>query len=247
MKITSRILSASVLPALAVSTALAGEAPVTEPAIVEEATPMFSSELGVNYASTYEFRGVDFGEHLVDVDLSTEIALAEGLSLSAGAWYASLVQDDYTEFNLYTSLNKTFGDFTLGLGYTWYYFGADDADASEVNITGSYAIRESISLDGGAFYDFETEGYYFVTAATFSTELAGPVSFEANVGVSYNIDYYVDGDGFNNAFLQLAFPIALTETATFTPYVRGSLAMDVLDDAGNDDLLIGGASLTVTF
>lgn len=248
MKITSRILSASVLPALAVSTALAGEAPVTEPpVVVEEPTSMFSSELGVNYASTYEFRGVDFGDHLVDVALGTEVALAEGISLSAGAWYASLVQDDYTELNLFTSLNKSFGDLTVGVGYTWYYFGSDDVDANEVNVTASYAITDSLSLDGGAFYDFETEGYYFVTAATFSTEISGPLSFEANAGVAYNIDYYVDGDGFNNAFLQLAFPIALTDTATFTPYVRGSLSMDVLEDAGQDDLVLGGASLTVTF
>lgn len=247
MKITSRILSASVLPALAVSTSFAGEAPVKEPMMVEEAAPMFSSELGVNYASTYEFRGVDFGEHLVDVTLGTEVALADGLSLSAGAWYASLVQEDYTELNLFTSLNKTFGDFTLGLGYTYYYFGADGANANEVNVTGSYAICDSVSLDGGAFYDFETEGYYFVTAATYSTAISGPVSFDATAGVAYNIDYYIDGDGFNNAFLQFAFPIALTETATLTPYVRGSLAMDALEDAGEDDLLIGGVSLAVTF
>lgn len=247
MKITSRILSATVLPALAVSTALAGEAPVTEPVVVEEATSMFSSKLGVNYASTYEFRGVDFGDHLVDATLATDIALAEDLSLSVGAWYASLVQDDYTELNLYTSLNKTFGDFTVGVGYTWYYFGSADVDANEVNLTASYAITDSLKLNGGAFYDFETEGYYFVTAATYAQELAGPVSLEATAGIAYNIDYYVDGDGFNNAFVQLAFPIALTETATFTPYVRGSLAMDVLEDAGQDDLVIGGASLTVTF
>lgn len=247
MKITSRILSASVLPALAVSTVFAGEAPVTEPVVVEDPTSMFSSELGVNYASTYEFRGVDFGEHLVDVDLSTAIALTDTLSLSAGAWYASLVQEDYTELNLYTSIDKTFGDFTIGLGYTYYYFGSDGASANEVGVAASYAVTDSVSLDGGAFYDFETEGYYFMTAATYSTAISGPVSFEANVGVSYNIDYYVDGDGFNNAFLQLALPIALTDTAKFTPYVRGSLAMDVLDDAGADDLLIGGASLTVTF
>lgn len=247
MKITSRILSASVLPALAVSTAFAGEAPMAEPMMVEEAAPMFSSELGVNYASTYEFRGVDFGDNLVDVALGTEIALADGLSLSAGAWYASLVEDDYTELNLFTSINKSFGDLTVGLGYTYYYFGSDGANANEVNLTASYAITDAISLDGGAFYDFETEGYYLVTAATYSTEISGPVSFEATAGLSYNIDYYVDDSGFNNAFLQLALPIALTDTATLTPYVRGSLAMDVLDDAGEDDLVIGGASLTVTF
>lgn len=246
MKITSRILSASMIPALAVSTAFAGEAPVAPP-VVEETTSMFSSELGVNYASTYEFRGVDFGDNLVDVTLGTEVALSDTLSLGLGAWYASLVDEDYTELNLATSLNKTFGDLTVGVGYTWYYFGSADVDANEVNLTASYAVTDAISLDAGAFYDFETEGYYFVTAASYSTEISGPLSFEATAGVSYVIDYYLDGDGFNNAFVQLGFPIALTETATLTPYVRGSLALDVLEDTGADDLVVGGASLTVTF
>jgi hypothetical protein len=47
--------------------------------------------------------------------------------------------------------------------------------------------------------------------------------------------------------VKLGLPYALTKTATLTPYVAGSLAIDALDALGEDSYLIGGVSLTVTF
>ncbi len=60
--------------------------------------------------------------------------LAEGLSLSGGAWYASWDAggaDD--ELDLYIGLTQTLGAFDVSVGYTYYFFPGDsDANTDEV-------------------------------------------------------------------------------------------------------------------
>ena len=47
------------------------------------------AEIYTGYHSIYEFRGVDLGDDLVDTGVDLSYELAEGLSLSGGAWYAA--------------------------------------------------------------------------------------------------------------------------------------------------------------
>ncbi|QQL44893.1 hypothetical protein [Sulfuriroseicoccus oceanibius] len=244
MKLEIKTLAASLMVAAPV---IAGEAPkATE--VVSESPSVFSGKLVAGYSSSYEFRGVDFGDHLVDVCLSTGFDLGNDVELGLGTWYGSLVQDDYTELNLVADVTKSFGAFELGAGYTYYYFGESGAKAHEVGLFGSYQIVPAVAWNLGGYYDFETEGTYIETSLAAETQclIWDRLTWAAEIGVAYNVDYYVDGDGFNHSFLEISAPITLTDNATLTPFIRGTLAMDVLEDS-EDDLLIGGVSLAVTF
>ena len=53
--------------------------------------------------------------------------------------------------------------------------------------------------------------------------------------------------GFNNFFARLDLPIQLTSSATLTPYIATSVAIDWLEDAGESDYFWGGVSLSVDF
>jgi len=210
------------------------------------------SELAVNYSSIYEFRGFDEGDHLVDTTLGTSLLFDNGLSLLLGAWYASLAQDDFTELNLTAGLAFDTGPVIIEGGYTWYYFPRSGGDANEIYFSVySHDLipteGHSLVVGGYSAWDFETDGAYLKAGGVYGLDLAPEVTLELSSGISYNYEYYIPNDGFNNIYAQVALPVALTETATFTPYFRASWAIDALSDAGEGDIYLGGASLSVTF
>ena len=66
-----------------------------------------------------------------------------------------------------------------------------------------------------------------------------------SASLNYGDDYY-GVDGFNNFDLRIGLPIAVGD-ATLTPYIAGSIAVDALEDAGGEDELYGGVSLSLSF
>jgi hypothetical protein len=79
-----------------------------------------------------------------------------------------------------------------------------------------------------------------------SFELKNWLSVEMEAGVSYGIDYY-GSDGLNHAFATVKFPIGISEIITLTPYVGGTLALEGLEDAGENDQFLTGIRLSVGF
>lgn len=205
----------------------------------------FGAEISFGYDSVYMFRGVDFGENLVWSDVNVTLPLAESLELNVGAWYASLADEDYTELDLYAGLEYSVTEeISVGVGYIWYYFPRTEDDVNEIGATLSYS--SFVDLGVGYYYDFETEGSYIELGASKEFALTDAVSLVPGVVVAFGADYY-GVDGGNHVGLSLALPIALTSTATLTPYVAGNLPIDDLDDLGEDDQVYGGVALTVSF
>ncbi len=212
----------------------------------------FSATIG--YDSKYIFRGVDYGDSLITASLSIPVKLTDNLTFTFAPWYGSAAGDgrfgaDFDELDLFAGLAYDAGFATIGAGYTWYYFPFSGAETSEPSITISKSFG-SINWFAGAYLDVEadagSEGFYYETGFNTSIALTDKLSLVPEAKVSYGTDYY-GVDGFNNVVVKLGLPYALTKTATLTPYVAGSLAVDALDDAGEDSYLIGGVSLTVTF
>jgi hypothetical protein len=175
-----------------------------------------------------------------------------GWALNLGAWYASLAQDDYTELNLNAGLAFDAGAVILEGGYTWYYFPRTGGDINEAyfSVTSKDLIHNSehnLYVYALGAYDFEIDGLYAKTGAKYVMPLTDVIDLELNGGVAYNYEYYIPNDGFNNLYAGVALPVALTETATFTPYFRASWAVDALKDAGESDIYLGGASIAVKF
>ena len=77
-------------------------------------------------------------------------------------------------------------------------------------------------------------------------ELKSWLGVGMEVGVSYGIDYY-GSDGLNHAFATVDFPIGISETITLKPYVSGTLALEGLKDAGENDQFLAGILLSVGF
>ena len=222
------------------------------------------AEIYTGYHSIYEFRGVDFGDDLVDTGVDLSYELADGLSLSGGAWYASWDEagGEGDELDLYIGLTKTLGAVDVSVGYTHYFFpGASDINTEEVYLGLATELECGLSLALTYYEDIDAiDGGYLEFEAAKGFELTESVSLDLVAGAAWSYDYNSEtvaaGDGslsgFNHFYISAALPIALKEDVTLTPYIKFVAADDDLantSDAsdGNDDLFYGGVSLSVAF
>ncbi len=222
------------------------------------------AEIYTGYHSIYEFRGVDFGDDLVDVGVDLNYELADGLSLNGGLWYASWDEagGEGDELDLYVGLTKTLGDYDLSVGYTKYMFpGASDINTEEVSVGISTELACGLGLALTYFEDIDAiDGGYLEFEAAKSVSLTDSLSVDLSAGAAWSYDYNSEtvaaGDGslsgFNHFFVTAALPIALKEDVTLTPYIKYVGADDDLANSsdasdGNDDLFYGGVSLSIAF
>jgi uncharacterized protein (TIGR02001 family) len=221
------------------------------------------AEIYTGYHSIYEFRGVDLGDDLVDTGVDLSYELAEGLSLSGGAWYASWDAggaDD--ELDLYIGLAQTLGSFDVSVGYTYYFFPGDsDANTDEVYLGLATELDCGLGLALTYYEDIDQySGGYLEFEAAKSFTLSECVGLDLAAGAAWCDDYElnadVDGtnmDGFNHWYITAALPIALKEDVTLTPYIKYVDASSDLDsslvDAGaeSEDHFYGGVTLSIAF
>ena len=119
----------------------------------------------IGYASEYHYRGILQKESSASAGIDYE---AGGLYL--GAWAADV--GDGLETDVYGGYNIELGEFTLGAGFTGYYYTGDFDDTyEEVNLNagwGFLSVGYSIGEwdgDGGQDYDYlevpaEHKGFY---------------------------------------------------------------------------------------
>jgi hypothetical protein len=248
MKIKSLAISAFSLLGLAGisfagSAMMSSKGPVMTPAPDED----LGFEVGIGYDSKYVFRGVDFGDHSVWGSIDYSAPLTDNLDLGLGLWYETVAEtgNSFEELDVISGLTYSLGAVDLGVGLIWYYFPDNDSDALELGTSIGTSVGP-VDLGGAASYDFEVDGWYFEVSAESTIELTDSISLVPGALVSYGQDYY-GVSGFNNAGVSLALPIALTKSATLTPYVAGSFALDALEALGEDDHFYGGVSLSVSF
>ena len=249
MKIT-KLLALTMTALLVAGSASAGtaaKAPVSPVVAPEDDSLGFT--LAAGYDTKYIFRGVDFGDHLIWTNLIVPIKLTDKLTFTFAPWYGNIADGEYDELDLVAGFTYDLGFATLGVGYTWYYFPFSDFDASEPNITIAKSFG-NVNWFAGAYCDFEaddgSEGFYYETGLNVVIDVTDTIKLVPEAKISYGSDYY-GVDGFNNVLVKLGAPIALTKTATLTPYIAGTFAIDGLDDLGQDDEVFGGVSLSVTF
>jgi hypothetical protein len=235
--------------------------PAKAPAVVQ---PPVEEPLGftlsVGYDSHYIFRGVKFAENLVWGQIDGVLPLTDMLSLNAGAWYGSSSDGrfgipktggSFHELDLYGGLLADLGPVTVGLKYTHYFYDGESTDNGAVNDVNEVGITLASTLGpvdviAGAYYDDETDGFYFETGVSHTFEVTDRISIVPAALISYGDDYY-GVSGFNHIKVGVSVPIKLTKTATLTPYIAGNIPIDALEDNGEDDQVYGGVSLSVSF
>lgn len=259
MKITKLLALTLLALATAAGSASAGVSAKNPKAPVEVAPPddSLGFSLTAGYDSSYIFRGVKYGDNLLSAGLVTPIKLNDKTTFTFAPWYGHIAGESYDELDLVAGITYDAGFATLGVGYTWYYYPFSGFETSEPNITITKSFGKvnwfagaylDVNADGGDLFANKGghEGWYFETGVNTTIKVTDMVSLVPEVKISYGESYY-GVSGFNNVVAKLGAPIALTKTATLTPYIAGSFAIDSLESLGVDSYLIGGISLTVTF
>lgn len=232
------LLSASVASPL-----FAGE--ITAPIVAPEGSDMFSFAAG--YHSTYVFRGVDFGDDMVDWSLSASKAVG-CFDLTASVWQANVIDnpagaDLETDFTL--NANKDLGFASLDFGYILYYFeGATALNTQEVYVGLSKEVA-GFGLSAKLFYDFDlTDTTYLELGAKRSFTLAGH-GFDASLVAGIN----PEDTEVTHIQPTISKSFELNCCVSVTPYVSYSFAIEDLDSnrVVRDDEFVAGVSLGFSF
>ena len=225
------------------------------------ASAEIETSIHAGYHSNYEFRGVDLGDSLFTAGIDASKDLGGGFTANAGIWYGETFDNgsnDFEEVDYYVGLTKSFGNFDLSIGYTWYDFpGASAGDTSEWYVGASTEIGYGIGLSLTYFRDVDLfDAAYIELAATKSYKLNACTGLDLGVGVAYSDGYNGDTsggdlDGLNHYYISAALPWEAGSGITVTPYIKYVLAdADLVSDleSGNDDnTLLGGVSVSYSF
>jgi hypothetical protein len=222
---------------------------------VEEARFDASAEVG--FHNQYNFRGFKAGGPAPDIAVKFIIPVSakNGLALDVGSWYVDPIDDVYNELGLYAYLAASVADFRFRVGGIFFAFPDEDWVTGEFGVAIAYSVLDYVDLEwvwwsdvkGDGFQDDELRfGHYTEFNVGKDIELTNWLSVELATGISYGIDYY-GSDGWNHAFATVDFPVGISEIFTLTPYVGGTLALEGLEDAGENDQFLTGIRLSVEF
>ena len=109
---------------------------------------------------------------------------------------------------------------------------------------------DKLALSGGAFYEFESEQWYFQVDANYTVTVNDMISLVPGATLSYvDIDSpeYFTANGFHHSSIYLKAPIKVAANVTLTPYIAVNIPLGDLEDEGQDERVYGGASLSVSF
>lgn len=209
--------------------------------------------LGVGYDSHYIFRGVNNGENAIWTSLDYAIP---STPLSVGVRYINPTDGGVAnpwhgdELDLSLRASQDVGFATVWVGYTAYLFpenaGRNGGDATHEVGLGLAKSLGIVDLGVAAYYDFEIDGWFFDLNGSKTIAITDGIDVKLSAGITYGVDYWTNGSGFNNVYLRAGVPVKLCERATLEPYLGATFALDQID-AFQDDQLFGGVSLNVTF
>lgn len=234
------LLSASVASPL-----LAGDytAPIIAPA---EKADMFSFSAG--YHSTYVFRGVNFGDDMVDWSLEASKTVGS-FDLTAGIWQANVITPNNTgldlETDFYLGASKDLGFATLDFGYILYYFDRATSDNTQEIYLGLSKEVAGFELSAKYFYDFDLNDVSYLELGVEKTFKLGGFEFDAAVVVGIN----PEEPEFTHIQPTISKSFDLNSEVSITPYLSYSIAIEDVDSNGvaRDDEFIAGVSLSFSF
>ena len=216
------------------------KAPVAPTPIVEESS-LFSGSVTLGYDTDYVFRGFEVlsadgeqADNLVWGALDLNAALSDKLALNFNTWYASSGSANYDELNVYT--------------YPQYPSTIDNQYEAGLEVFASPV--DKLALSGGAFYEFESEQWYFQVDANYTVTVNDMISLVPGATLSYvDIDSpeYFTANGLHHSSIYLKAPIKVAANVTLTPYIAVNIPLGDLEDEGQDERVYGGASLSVSF
>ena len=231
-------------------------------------------DLTAGYDSEYYYRGLWFSNQNAWYNIGASKKLSDTTTVNALAYYTS--SNDrrslYQELDLGASIAYDAGFATLTAGYTYFFFlngyvgnGAGQTFAQEFYVSAAKAVGP-VNVTATYAYDLYIDASYGEIAVdkTFALSDSTSLVLKAVAGYSFG-GYYTafDGNGYNiggesvwtHVGLNASLPIALSKTATLTPYIAynisgaGRTESNTAASAfgGDDDQLFFGASIKAVF
>jgi hypothetical protein len=282
MKITKSFVAITSAVALVATPLFAGTGKTFKETVVVEEEPAswYNAALTTGYDSLYMFRGVNtlggpgngYGNSLWWTDANFTWNITDNDFLTIGGWMAfGLSKASYREFDTYLNYVHTFGDLSVGLGYTFYYVFPPGTQyfANELNAKVAYAIDLGfMTVTPSATYFFNlgpdndtgaANGLVNTASSYLDLRVNGSIPVIADVlsvdpwaAFGLNFGYNLDGslqqfDGANNLEFGVAFPWAVNDVITLSGYVAYSYAFQDLYGITADNTFWGGGKVTFAF
>ncbi len=227
--------------------AYAGE--VVAPVVTE---PCFTGEVSVGAHSDYIWRGLNLGDALLDTKFEVSTS-AWGLDFNGGLWSGFVTEgrSGSDELNVYAGVSKDLGWAHFNTGYIYYEFHANIPNGHEIYLGLSKDLCWGLNASYTYFLDVDgadNDGYNELVF-DHETELFGE-SFDTTLTSGFLAENW----GASHITLKSGYDIAITETATLTPYLAytwelGGAERYALDGSQGDEKnrFYGGVSLSVFF
>ncbi|MDP4592903.1 MAG: hypothetical protein NWR29_06090 [Opitutales bacterium] len=200
-------------------------------------------DLTAGYDSEYYYRGLWFSNQNASYNIGASKTLSDTTTLNALAYYTSSNdrRSSYQELDIGASLAYDAGFATLTAGYTYFFFfdgyagnGAGQTFASEFFVSAAKTVGP-VNVTATYAYDLYIDAAYGEIAVDKSFEINDTTSLVLKAAAGYSFGgYYTafDGNGYNigtesvwtHVALTASLPIALSKTATLTPYVAYNMS-----------------------
>jgi hypothetical protein len=281
MKLNKSIVALTSLVAFAATPLFAGTGKTFKETVVveEEESSWYNAALSTGYDSLYMFRGVNtlrtnggYGNSLWWTDANFTWNISDNDTLTVGGWQAfGLSKASYREFDAYLNYLHSFGDLSVGLGYTFYYVyppGGQDF-ANELNAKVAYALDLGfMSLTPSVTYFFNLgpdndtgldNGVVNTASSYLDIRVNGSIpvikdvlSVDPWAAFGLNFGYNLDGDlqqfdGANNLEFGVALPWKVNDIITLSGYVAYSYAFEDLYGITQPSTFWGGGKVTFAF
>lgn len=264
------------ITALTLTTLLAATG-LAQTAAAPAASPV-AYDLTAGYDSEYYYRGLWFSNQNAWYNLGASKKLSDKTTVSALAYYTSSndIRSQYQELDLGASVAYDAGFATVTAGYTYFFFfngylGNKNAGtpsqsfAHELYLSAAKTVGP-VNLTATYAYDLYVDAGYAELAADKSFALNDTTSLVLKATAGYSVGGYYTAFGANglntgtesvwtHLGLNASLPIALSKTATLTPYVAYNISGAGRTESNTantvfgaeDDQLFFGFSLKAVF
>lgn len=224
-------------------------------------SPDVSGTASVGFFSNYVWRGQKLSNSFV---IQPSIGITYK-GFGANIW--SNIDSDYddkvehTETDFTVDYSFSIEKFSFDVGYIYYGLeGAEDTQEFYISAGYDMLLNPTVTI----YYDFdEGEGGFIVVSVGHSFDMSSDIALNLSASASYNLNnkvmgYDSNGDEFSNFYngeVSASMGIPVTKAITIEPVVSYSFplsndaedALQAISDDGDDDILYGGLTITLSF